>query len=52
MTGGFTAPEIHSQRGAWVSTDELVRQAIHLAEEYQLLSENLTLPLVDTPHIY
>ena len=29
------------KRGAWVPTDELVSESIHLAEEYKLLAEKL-----------
>ena len=36
------------KRGAWVPTDELVTESIHLAEEYKRLSENLNIPFVDT----
>ena len=38
------------KRGAWVPTDELVAESIHLAEEYKLLAENLNIPFVDTRH--
>lgn len=38
------------KRGAWVSTDELVAESIHLAEEYRLLAEKLNIPFVDTRH--
>ena len=36
------------KRGAWVPTDALVDESIHLAEEYKLLAEKLNLPFVDT----
>ena len=36
------------KRGAWVPTDALVTESIHLAEEYKLLAENLNIPFVDT----
>ena len=36
------------RRGAWVPTDELVAESIHLAEEYKLLAETLNIPFVDT----
>ena len=36
------------KRGAWVPSDELVAESIHLAEEYRLLAENLNIPFVDT----
>lgn len=36
------------KRGAWVPTDALVAESIHLAEEYQLLAEKLSIPFVDT----
>ena len=35
-------------RGAWVPTDELVAESIHLAEEYKFLAEKLNIPFVDT----
>jgi len=38
------------KRGAWVPTDELVAESIHLAEEYKLLAEKLNIPFVDTRH--
>ena len=38
------------KRGAWVPTDELVAESIHLAEEYKLLAEKLNIPFVDTCH--
>ena len=38
------------KRGAWVPTDKLVAESIHLAEEYQLLAEKLNIPFVDTRH--
>ena len=38
------------KRGAWVPTDELVTESIHLAEEYKLLAEKLNVPFVDTRH--
>ena len=34
--------------GAWVPTDELVSESIHLAEEYKLLTEKMNIPFVDT----
>ena len=36
------------KRGAWVPTDELVAESIHLAEEYKLLAEKLNILFVDT----
>ena len=36
------------KRGAWVPTDELVTESIWLAEEYKLLAQKLSIPLVDT----
>ena len=36
------------KRGAWVPTDALVVESIHLAEEYKFLAEKLNIPLVDT----
>ena len=38
------------KRGAWVSTDELVAEAVHLAEEYKSLAEKMNIPFVDTRH--
>ena len=38
------------KRGAWVPTDELVAESIHLAKEYKLLAEKLNIPFVDTRH--
>ena len=38
------------KRGAWVPTDELVAESIHLAEEYKFLAEKLNIPFVDTHH--
>jgi lysophospholipase L1-like esterase len=38
------------KRGAWVPTDELATESIHLAEEYKLLAETLNIPFVDTRH--
>ena len=38
------------KRGAWVPTEALVIESIHLAEEYKLLAERLNLPFVDTRH--
>ena len=38
------------KRGAWVHTDGLVTESIHLAEEYKLLAEKLNIPFVDTRH--
>ena len=38
------------KHGAWVPTDELVTKSIHLAEEYKLLAEKLSIPFVDTRH--
>ena len=43
----LTAPP-PMKRGAWVPTDELVTESIHLAEEYKLLAETLNIPFVDT----
>ena len=37
-------------RGAWVPTDVLVAESIHLAEEYKLLAEKLKITFVDTRH--
>ena len=45
----LTAPP-PMKRGAWVPTDELVTESIHLAAEYQLLAEKLNIPFVDTRH--
>lgn len=36
------------KRGAWVPTDTLVAESIHLAEEYELLAEKMNIPFVDT----
>ena len=36
------------QRGAWVSSDELVDASICLAEEYRLLADRLQISFVDT----
>ena len=36
------------KRGAWVPTDKLVAESIHLAEEYRLLAEKAHIPFVDT----
>ena len=36
------------KRGAWVPTDALVAESIHLAEEYKFLAEKLSVPFVDT----
>ena len=36
------------KRGAWVPSDELVAESIHLAEKYELLTEKLNIPFVDT----
>ena len=38
------------KRGAWVPTDALVDESIHLAEEYKLLAEKMNIPFVDTRH--
>lgn len=38
------------KRGAWVPTDALVTESIHLAEEYKLLAEKLNIHFVDTRH--
>ena len=38
------------KRGAWVPTDVLVAESIHLAEEYKLLAEKLNISFVDTRH--
>ena len=38
------------KRGAWVPTDALVTESVHLAEEYKLLAEKLNIPFVDTRH--
>ena len=36
------------KRGAWVPTDGLVAESIHLAEEYKLLAKKLNITFVDT----
>ena len=36
------------KRGAWVPTDALVAESIHLTEEYQRLAEKLNIPFADT----
>ena len=36
------------KRGAWVPTDALVTESIHLAEEYKLLAEKLNILFIDT----
>ncbi|MGM9604926.1 MAG: GDSL-type esterase/lipase family protein [Faecousia sp.] len=36
------------KRGAWVSTDELVKESSRLAEEYRLLAQKLHIPFADT----
>ena len=36
------------KRGAWVPTDELVIESIHLADEYTLLAEKLNIAFIDT----
>lgn len=36
------------KRGTWVPSDTLVAESIHLAEEYQTLSEKMNIPFVDT----
>lgn len=38
------------KRGAWIPTDELVTESIHLAAKYQSLAERLNVPFVDTRH--
>ena len=38
------------KRGAWVPSDVLVAESIHLAEEYKLLAEKLNITFVDTRH--
>lgn len=38
------------KRGAWVPTDALVAESIHLAKEYQRLSEKMNIPFIDTRH--
>ena len=38
------------KRGAWVPTNELAAESIHLAEEYKFLAEKLSIPFVDTRH--
>lgn len=38
------------QRGAWVPTDALVTESIHLAAEYKRLARKLNIPFVDTRH--
>ena len=35
-------------RGAWVPTDDLVTESIHLAEEYKLLAEKQNILYIDT----
>ena len=45
----LTAPP-PMKRGAWVPTDELVTESIHLAEEYKSLAEKMNIPFVDTRH--
>ena len=36
------------KRGAWIPTDELVSESIHLAEKYKLLAEKLNIHFVGT----
>ena len=36
------------KRGAWVPTDALVAESVHLAEEYKRLAEKLNIPFADT----
>jgi lysophospholipase L1-like esterase len=36
------------KRGAWVPSDELAAESIHLAEEYRRLAEKQNIPFVDT----
>ena len=36
------------KRGAWVPTDALVEESIHLAEEYKFLADKLRISFVDT----
>ena len=36
------------KRGAWVSSDELVKESIRLAEEYEALAQKLHIPFADT----
>ena len=36
------------KRGAWVPSDALVTESIHLAEEYKSLAEKLNIPFADT----
>ena len=36
------------KRGAWVPTDELANESVHLAEEYLLLAEKLNISFLDT----
>ena len=38
------------KRGAWVPTNELAAESIHLAEEYKLLAEKLNISFIDTRH--
>ena len=38
------------KHGAWVPTDELVIESIHLTEEYNALMRKLNIPFVDTRH--
>ncbi len=38
------------KRGAWVPSDVLVAESIHLAEKYKLLAEKLNITFVDTRH--
>lgn len=36
------------KRGAWVATNALIAESIHLAEEYKLLAEKMNISFVDT----
>ena len=36
------------KRGAWVPTDALVAESVHLAEEYKILAKKLNIPFADT----
>ena len=38
------------KRGVWVVSDDLVAESVHLAAEYKLLAERLSIPFVDTCH--
>lgn len=38
------------KRGAWVPTDALLTDSVHLAEEYKLIAEKQNIPFIDTRH--